>query len=121
MRPSHGLESGGAYVLVCGEALSAECAVFFGDLPAAAVNIIDEGILIAVAPPGVGEVAVAAERDGQRSELPRAFAYVPAARDDDGDGLTYETELARGTDPFVADSDDDALADSVETNPPRTL
>ncbi|MBL9126543.1 MAG: hypothetical protein JNL97_02795, partial [Verrucomicrobiales bacterium] len=39
-----------------------------------------------------------------------------SAGDADGDGLNDAQELARGANPLKADSDDDGLADSVETN-----
>ncbi|MBN1884465.1 MAG: immune inhibitor A, partial [Candidatus Krumholzibacteriota bacterium] len=43
------------------------------------------------------------------------LAVLEASGDEDGDGLTNAEELARGTNPFAADTDGDGLPDGVET------
>jgi IPT/TIG domain-containing protein/Big-like domain-containing protein len=73
--PNHGPQAGGTSVTVSGRGLTSSAAVYFGPVRAAHVAFINSSTLIAVAPPGSGQVDVRVEIDQWASPLVPSDAY----------------------------------------------
>ena len=66
---------------------------------------------------GDGSITASATgADGETSELTRTTRSIDLDGDEDGDGLTNEEEVERGTDLEDSDTDDDGIEDGVEVH-----
>ncbi len=61
-----------------------------------------------------GQVRLIAPENGRTANMPFVALDEAAGNDADGDGLANEAELALGTKPNVADTDDDGILDGAE-------
>jgi hypothetical protein len=74
--PAAGPETGGTRVTLRGSNFAEPAAVFFGDLPATSVVVLDEVSIAATTPPhGVGSVLVKVVTEGGEAELPDGFFF----------------------------------------------
>ncbi len=73
--PSHGPQAGGTTVTVSGRGFTSSAAVSFGPVRAAHVTFVNSSTLIAVAPPGSGQVDVRVEIGQSASPLVSSDAY----------------------------------------------
>jgi hypothetical protein len=75
--PAEGPQAGGTAVTISGAHLSsADTTVTFGANAATSVQVVDDGSLIAVAPPGAGTVAVTIA-NGYGTSPPLTYTYLP--------------------------------------------
>ncbi len=76
--PPEGPEAGGIEIDIAGTGFFLGSKVFFGDA-AAQMHFVSSELLVALLPPGAGDVAVRIENpDGQQGTLPVPFRYIPA-------------------------------------------
>jgi len=79
--PGSGINRGGQPVTIHGGNFTRATQVFFGSAPAGGIDVQNPTTLTAVAPPGVGTVAVSVVNPGTApAVLPGAFTYTPIER-----------------------------------------
>lgn len=83
--PDSGAQAGGTYVTLYGHGFAPGMRIWFGDQEAALVQFQSDSTATARTPRGQpGEVTVAVALDGQRVELPAAYAYFDPTNDRGG-------------------------------------
>lgn len=91
-----------------------------------AVPLLSQAVPVAQSTPTAAAAASPAARVIEVEDAPAAPAASPAAsegqgsNDADGDGLNERRELELGTDPSLADTDEDGLSDGAEVRDHRT-
>ena len=97
--PLSGPVAGGTRLTIEGGGFVSGTAVFFGDVAALDIAVVNEGLMTAKSPPRpAGQTKVRLRTpDGREAVFANAFTYFDTPGDSDGDGLSDAQELAGWT------------------------